>query len=167
NAVKTYCKALWDSCVQIGGPQIRNLGTIGGNYCCNSPAADTVPAILALNCKIEYVEDLAVAFVFKKDNNRCGFRKVGKRNALAISSVTMAMNKSSNGEITVAVGCCGPSVIVCKKTSACLTEKKDIKEAKNLILTEISPIDDKWGTVEYKNIVCRNFLEDLYKEVVL
>lgn len=32
----------------VGSPQIRNTGTIGGNICNGSPAADTVPPLLSL-----------------------------------------------------------------------------------------------------------------------
>ncbi|MBM2827263.1 MAG: carbon monoxide dehydrogenase medium chain [Dehalococcoidia bacterium] len=32
----------------VGGTQIRNLGTLGGNACNASPAADTAPALVAL-----------------------------------------------------------------------------------------------------------------------
>jgi CO/xanthine dehydrogenase FAD-binding subunit len=38
---------------EIGGIQIQNAGTIGGNICNASPAADGVPALLALDAQIE------------------------------------------------------------------------------------------------------------------
>ncbi len=36
----------------LGGPQIRNVATIGGNLCNCSPCADTAPALLALEARI-------------------------------------------------------------------------------------------------------------------
>ena len=33
----------------IGGPQIRNMATIGGNICNGNPCADSVPPLMALN----------------------------------------------------------------------------------------------------------------------
>ncbi len=39
---------LWEGVSQIGSPQIRNIGTLGGNICNASPAADTVPPLLVL-----------------------------------------------------------------------------------------------------------------------
>ncbi len=38
---------------QIGGIQIQNVGTIGGNLCNASPAADGIPPLLALDASVE------------------------------------------------------------------------------------------------------------------
>ncbi|MGF1659205.1 MAG: FAD binding domain-containing protein [Rubrimonas sp.] len=38
---------------EVGGAQIQNAGTIGGNLCNASPAADGVPPLLALDAQVE------------------------------------------------------------------------------------------------------------------
>ena len=40
--------ALVDSCQIIGGIQIQNRASIGGNLCNSGPAADSIPSIIAL-----------------------------------------------------------------------------------------------------------------------
>jgi CO/xanthine dehydrogenase FAD-binding subunit len=40
---------------QVGGRQVQNMGTIGGNLCNASPAADGVPPLLTLNALAELV----------------------------------------------------------------------------------------------------------------
>jgi CO/xanthine dehydrogenase FAD-binding subunit len=45
--------ALKEAARQIGGVQIQNSGTIGGNLCNASPAADGVPPLLALDAHVE------------------------------------------------------------------------------------------------------------------
>ena len=40
---------------QVGGRQIQNAGTIGGNLCNASPAADGVPPLLAVDAEVELV----------------------------------------------------------------------------------------------------------------
>jgi CO/xanthine dehydrogenase FAD-binding subunit len=47
--VQRYGRVLSDAASEIGSPQIRNLGTIGGNIINASPAADTVPPLIVLN----------------------------------------------------------------------------------------------------------------------
>ena len=37
---------------QVGGPQIRNIGTIGGNICNGAVSADSAPALFSLNAMI-------------------------------------------------------------------------------------------------------------------
>jgi len=47
--VKKYGRVLSDAASEIGSPQIRNVGTIGGNIVNASPAADTIPPLMVLN----------------------------------------------------------------------------------------------------------------------
>lgn len=45
--------ALQQAAREIGGSQIQNQATIGGNLCNASPAADGIPALLALDARVE------------------------------------------------------------------------------------------------------------------
>ena len=45
--------ALQQAARQVGGRQVQNAGTIGGNLCNASPAADGVPPLLALDAEVE------------------------------------------------------------------------------------------------------------------
>jgi len=45
--------ALAEACASVGSPQVRNLGTLGGNLGNASPAADTAAALIALGASIE------------------------------------------------------------------------------------------------------------------
>ena len=40
------------ACSQVGSPQVRNMGTIGGNIVNASPAGDTLPALLVLGAEL-------------------------------------------------------------------------------------------------------------------
>ena len=41
---------------QVGGPQIRNIGTIGGNICNGAVSADSAPTVFSLNALLR-IED--------------------------------------------------------------------------------------------------------------
>ncbi len=43
---------LAEACAQVGATQIQNLGTIGGNLCNASPAADTAPPLLLMDAQL-------------------------------------------------------------------------------------------------------------------
>ena len=44
---------LAEAACQVGSPQIRNIGTLGGNICNASPTADTPPTLLAWDAQLE------------------------------------------------------------------------------------------------------------------
>ncbi|MFN4129061.1 MAG: FAD binding domain-containing protein [Paracoccaceae bacterium] len=46
-------RCLQQAARQVGGRQVQNAGTIGGNLCNASPAADGVPPLLALEAQVE------------------------------------------------------------------------------------------------------------------
>ena len=47
--VRRHIDVLSTAVGTIGGPQVRNMATIGGNICNGVPSADSVPPLLALN----------------------------------------------------------------------------------------------------------------------
>jgi CO/xanthine dehydrogenase FAD-binding subunit len=47
-----WCHGLKQAAREVGGLQIQNRGTIGGNLCNASPAADGIPPLLALNAEV-------------------------------------------------------------------------------------------------------------------
>lgn len=111
--IKQYCMALSESAGLVGSPQIRNQGTVGGNIANASPAADTVPAIVAMDGEVLVAsirgerlvkvtdllkgigktdlaaDELILEISFTKiPNFRSTFVKLGRRNALAISRIS-------------------------------------------------------------------------------
>lgn len=50
--VKGSYGLLATACCKIGTPQIRNMGTIGGNLCNAGPSADSAPPLLVLEAKL-------------------------------------------------------------------------------------------------------------------
>ena len=188
--------ALWQAAGSVGGPQVRNRGTIGGNLAAGSPSSDCAAPLLAMGACLrirsaEGTRELPVEELFagvgktylapgeliteivlpKKERCVSAFRKVGKRSALAISCINMAVARESAGgkeTVTVAVGAAAPTPRLWKRTSEILSagvlDEACLDEACQTILTEIAPIDDRWATAEYRRMVCVNLLKDILKE---
>lgn len=185
--------AVWQAAAETGGPQIRNRATIAGNIAGGAPSSDLAAPLLALNAVLRLegpvgsrelpVKDLFV-HVFKtnllpgeliteiilpKDTGTSHFVKVGKRNALAVSCINMAVAHSPEGEWSVAVGAAAPTPRLCVKTMEILNEgtldAARMNRACETVLTEIAPIDDRWATASYRRKVCVNLLKSMVKEV--
>ena len=121
----TSSKLIWDkvgflskAASTVGSPQIRNRGTIGGNLINASPAADTVPVIIALDADVILQSltgsrKLPVRELFLKPYETCirhdeilteikfkclpegsktRFLKVGRRNVLVIARLNIAVS---------------------------------------------------------------------------
>ena len=114
----------------MGGVQIQNRGTIGGNVCNASPAADGVPALLALDAQVELArqgarrrlplerfllgprrtaraaDELLTAFVLPVPpaGSRSTFLKLGARRYLVISiaMVAIAIDVGADGRVAAA-----------------------------------------------------------------
>jgi len=46
---------LQTACNKIGTPQVRNMGTIGGNICNGGPSQDSIPSLLVLGARLKVV----------------------------------------------------------------------------------------------------------------
>ncbi|MQA29885.1 MAG: carbon monoxide dehydrogenase [Luteitalea sp.] len=170
---------------EVGGVQIQNRGTLGGNVANGSPAGDTLPVLAAAEAVVElrsasgvrqvpfrsfytgYREtilrrdELIAAFeVPRLGPVRQYFRKVGSRAAQAISKVVMA--GTGGARPRVAFGSVGPTVVRLPNTEAALAQGLPIAEAQRVLLSEIAPIDDLRSTAEYRRRVAANLLAEFW-----
>lgn len=163
----------------VGGIQIQNRGTIGGNIANASPAGDSLPVLAAVDALIvlksvdserrvpltEFYtgyrqtvrrpDELIVAIEVPPVEGRQYFRKVGTRAALAISKIVIAAVKAATPR--VAFGSVGPTVIRARRTEAALA-KGDLEGAVEILKAEIAPIDDLRSTADYRHRVAANLL---------
>jgi CO/xanthine dehydrogenase FAD-binding subunit len=123
---------------EVGGQQIQNAGTVAGNLCNASPAADGVPPLMALDASVELASvertrsvplqqfiigprqtvlapnELLCAIRVPKPRHpaRSGFLKLGARKYLVISiAMVAAMVEHESGVVRsarIAVGACSP-----------------------------------------------------------
>jgi CO/xanthine dehydrogenase FAD-binding subunit len=187
-----------------GGIANQNRGTLGGNIANASPAADSLPALLVYDAELTLVSvrgERRVAYrnfhtgykqtVLAADElildillprRFSGYishaRKVGARNAQAISKVCLAaLGQMAGGtirDIRLAMGSVAPVPLRLSETERMLTGKRIepalVEAARKIVSMEIRPIDDIRSTVRYRSVVAGNlvaeFLEKLAAEGV-
>jgi len=183
--VRKWLPMLVDAARQIGGPQIQNRGTIGGNIANASPAGDSLPVLAAADATIvlrnandarrvkftdfytgyrasvRRPDELILAVEIPVVRGRQWFRKVGTRAAQAISKVVIAAVRGDDPR--VAIGSVAATTVRVPRTEAAL-KSGNIDEACRVLATEITPIDDVRSTADYRRTVCVNLLRRFWEE---
>ena len=126
---------------EVGGVQVQASGTIGGNLCNASPAADGVPPLLTMDASVELCSAGGVRVVPLADfilgprrtalaagevltavlipqsgaAGRGGFLKLGARRYLVISiamvAVRITVQQGRIADASLSVGACGPRAV--------------------------------------------------------
>ncbi len=183
-----HAAPLYQAAKIMGSPQIRNMATVGGNIANASPAGDSVPPLCVLDAEIclesangirwVRIEHFAtgpgktirkpaelitkIRFPVRPETWQGGFLRLGQREALAISKVSLAVwGDFSNGtvqKIRLALGAVAPTVVCAPKTEAFLTGKKltekVLAEAAELVKSEVHPISDIRSEAAYRREMC-------------
>jgi xanthine dehydrogenase small subunit len=171
---------------EVGGMQIQNRGTLGGNVANGSPAGDTLPvlavaeAVVVLRSvdgerrvpfgefytgyrtSVRKPDELILAFEIPQVEGRQWFRKVGTRAAQAISKVVMAAVRGPRPRI--ALGSVAPTVIRLPRVERALGDGASVEDAVRLLDQDISPIDDLRSTGAYRRDVAANLLRRFWAE---
>lgn len=175
----------------------QNRGTLGGNIVNGSPAADSCPALLVYEAVVEiasargrrrvpYAEfhtgykksvlapdELLVAIHLPR---RLGLhyqylRKVGPRNAQAISKVALAgIGRVDHGvveDVRIAVASMSHAPARCKMAENMLlgavAGDATVASARAALAAEWTPLDDIRSTAEYRSHVAGNLLEEFLR----
>jgi len=172
---------------EVGGVQIQNRGTLGGNVANASPAGDSLPVLAAADAlvllqssdglrrvpfnafytgyrtTVRRPDELIVGFEVPPVRGRQWFRKVGTRAAQAISKVVMA-GVVHRGGSRIALGSVAPTVVRAARTEAALAAGASIEAAQATLMDEIAPIDDLRSTEEYRRRVAANLLAQMLRQ---
>ena len=184
-AVNERLPMLVEAARLVGGPQIQNRGTVGGNIANGSPAGDSLPvwavaeAVVVLRsvggerripfnrfypgyrATVMRPDELIVAVEVPPVEGKQWFRKVGTRQAQAISKIVVAGVRSAKPR--VAFGSIAQTVVRVPKTEAALAAS-GIEEAVKILAGEIAPIDDVRSSAEYRKRVAINLLRRFWTD---
>jgi carbon-monoxide dehydrogenase medium subunit len=186
---------------RLGNPLTRNRATVGGNLAHASPAADTAPPLLAMEASVHIrggsggsreipldqffrgpnqtvlEEDeiiTEITFAKKEDPTRSSHFKLGLRNAMAISVVSIAVMIEMDGKVCrkarVALGAVAPKAIRAYRVEGLLSGKEidsgTIDECAATVRDEISPIGDIRASAEYRKTVTSVLLQRAIREAL-
>lgn len=151
--VQKHAPGLCRAIASMASPQVRNVGTMGGNIAMSSPAGDTVPSLLALGASVifkgkEGKKTVAldqfftgpgrnvmapdqvlttIEFPALKPDESVHFQKIGTRDAVVISIVSVAswikVENSVCKEARIALGSVGPTPVRVPNAEAFLAGK--------------------------------------------
>jgi OHCU decarboxylase len=182
-----------------GGIANQNRGTLGGNIVNASPAADSLPALLAYGAELILVsvrgerrvpystfhtsykkmtlagDELIRAVCVPRRFGRyiSHARKVGTRNAQAVSKVCMAalarMEDGTIRDARIALGSVAPVPIRLEETERML-EGKSLDAslallARKAAAAEVVPIDDIRSTARYRSAVVANLIAEFLEKL--
>ncbi|MFN2563418.1 MAG: xanthine dehydrogenase family protein subunit M [Gemmatimonadaceae bacterium] len=184
--VRAQVPMLVEAARQIGGVQIQNRGTIGGNIANASPAGDSLPVLAVLDAvvvlrrvagerrvpfgefytgyraSVRRPDELIVAVEIPRVDGKQWFRKVGTRAAQAISKVVMAAVRAERPRI--ALGSVGPTVVRAPRTEEALAGGASVDDAARILEEEIRPIDDVRSTADYRRTVAGNLVRRFWAD---
>ncbi len=177
----------------------QNRATLGGNIVNASPAADSPPALLAYGAELELisarrsrrvsydrfhlsykktrleVDELVYAIHLPRrfDGYVQHARKVGTRNAQAISKVAIAalalMKDGVVEDIRIGAASLRETPIRCAGVEEALLDKRispqTIEAARVALANEILPIDDIRSTARYRAAIAGNLLEEFLRKL--
>jgi len=198
-------KILKEASIQFANPLVRNKATIGGNLADASPAADTAVPLIALEAKVKTIdsdhkrreipiEELFLApnqTLLKKDeviteiefsslngnngNLKSAYEKLGLRNAMAISIVSVAIVLKLRDEkyiedVKVALGAVAPKPIRAQKVENILQgetlSQSLIEKSAETVLDDISPISDIRASEDYRRMMSKTLLKRALNKIM-
>lgn len=195
--VRRRLPALCAAAASVGATQIQAMGTLGGNAANASPAGDTAPAMLVTGGRAVAAsvrgereipleafwtgyrqlalapDELVTAFLLpgKPRGAAEGFRKIGTRNAQAISKVMVAwrvvMDKGTGriASAAIALGSVAATAVRLGEVEARLAGRKPTarlaREAAEWTRGAVKPIADIRSTAEYRLHVAGVLVHDV------
>lgn len=189
---KTPFRALAEAAASVGGPQIRQRGTVGGNVGNASPAGDVSTALLAHDAEIELAsvrgkrsmklnaffvgpgksaiapDEIITAFTMPSEI-RSAWLKVGKREATAISVVAAAVGVDAHDRAYIALASVAPRPLRMQAAEELIAERglsaATAAEAGRLVSEAVTPITDHRASADYRRAIAGTMVARLLTQL--
>ena len=183
--VRRHLPALVEAADTVGSIQIRNRATLAGNICHASPAADTVPPMLAYDAQVHVSGpdgerrlaladvilgpgrtvlepgDLVTAVELGVPRQPVGaaFTRMTRRRGVDLASVNVCCSVSADGVTRFAYGAVAPRPFLVADDTGTLADPEVGEDRKAALLEELiaqaSPISDVRASREYRVAMLR------------
>ena len=175
--VRNNVPILAEACHSIGTYSIRNRGTLAGNICNGSPAADTAAPLYCLGAKVNIIgaegqrtvaiedffvgpgqtalkkEELVLSVLIPKPYpaGKGVYKKASRTGSVDLATVSVAVQKWQDN-VRIALGSVAPTPVYAKSVEKAVNQDKvsDFAAAAKLVANDIAPITDLRGSREYR-----------------
>jgi carbon-monoxide dehydrogenase medium subunit len=187
NGFQKQLKALTEASAVVGGRQVRNIATVGGNIVNASPAADLVPVLLALDATVELrgsagtrsmlldhfllergrtdrrADEILTSVRFDKPptESATSFLKAGRRKAMEISVICVAAYLVRGGNARIAIGAAASRTVRVPEAEAMVQKggSNAFRDAGRLAAEQATPIDDVRASARYRKLLVASLVE--------
>lgn len=180
-----HYQSLAQAARELGSIQVRNRATIVGNVCRASPSADTLPPLIADGARVKIhgprgertlpleeflvgpgktvlgADELVTEIAVPPPPARTGkiYIKHGRRKAMELATVGVAVSLTVNAEVKIVLGAVAPTPIRARNAEAVLRGKhiseELIEQAAKAAETESRPISNVRASAEYRRDMVR------------
>lgn len=190
SALSERFPAIAEAASKVGSKQIRNRATMAGNICNASPAADTVPALLLYDARVnivgkngrravplesfvlcpnqtcldsgELVESIFVPYPDAVSGST--YIKLARRDGVDLAMVGVAVAISVEREVRVALGAVGPTAIRARASEQLLARglqnSEMMEQGLAMVVAAANPITDLRATREYRLAMVRELTKE-------
>lgn len=181
--IRANAPALAQAAANVGGPQIRNVATIGGNIAARSPFSDLAPCLLVLETAVSltgirtgtrrislseflatglHADEIVLGIDCERTPSGVAITRLAARLSLApaIASVAVRLSASSGNwkSVGIAVGGMGPTAIRAESAERAFIETNGTFEqrkqrAADAVHAAIAPVSDVWASADYRRSI--------------
>ena len=178
--VQAHFPALVDAAATVGSIQIRNRATLAGNICHASPAADTAPALLVYDARVNITSTRGTRTVKLDDfflgprqtalqggeivtsielplpgeRHAAHFARITRRRGVDLATISLCCMVEASGRTRFAYGAVGPRPFAVADATGVLADPSASDGAKEEalmgLIAHASPISDVRGGREYR-----------------
>jgi len=187
--IKQKFYVLWEAALTVASISVRNRATVAGNICSAVPSLDSAPALMVFDAKVNVKSQkeertipisewfvapkrtalkpneivISISMKLPEGKTASCYKKLGRYKGEDLAQVGVGVVVSENKEYKISFCAVGPIPVRATKIENFLKGKdltdQTIKEARQIVEQEISPITDIRASKEYRMEMAKVMME--------